>query len=674
MALTNEEDYLDGLLSSITQKKSDIEEQKSREESDLRKKYQDSTRLSPDDDFLKETGLSDYRPAAVDRKNLRQAFSESGFLSDFEKTLSDGTADDFIRDFEAELEDEELSGNSSEAELSAFLDDEKKPDKTVAPVSNNDQENFNLEMSPSQEEHFPDISTDPKPDEQLLSNIDEIVKNAKKQVEEGALVPPDPGAMSAPQVDSSQPVPQGDSNDDFGFVSNLDIFGDQSSDAPSSEVPSVDSFNSEPDLSTGEDAFGAPDESALSAASELENLFPDGDTSAKEVSLMDEEGADQDLLNILGNDGEFSDIGDLLAADANQEALPEAAQEYEQKASSVSPGGDGILPDASVSDEDGEGKKKGGFLGKLMGLFKKKKKGEDGAKDEVSSEAVSSEPVNINPINPSAAELSSETDSLLAEFGELPESAPPEASEEPKEEEDGKKGKKGKKKKGKKGKGGEEEGEGGEKSDNKAEKKKQAAEKKAAKKAAKEAEKAADTSPVIPMKAIIVFAIFGISVAVLVTVLSKTISSKLLFSAAEAAYNKGEYNDAYTKFSGLDLKGDDVLYLDRSRILGTLDLRLKQYEVSMKYKKYDMALDSLIMGIESYEKNREYAAELSISDVYDSFGKRIEDQLKDQFTLSKEEAHNIYNSKSRVEYSIRINRKLRELKLVEDPFDKEVEQ
>ena len=94
----------------------------------------------------------------------------------------------------------------------------------------------------------------------------------------------------------------------------------------------------------------------------------------------------------------------------------------------------------------------------------------------------------------------------------------------------------------------------------------------------------------------------------------------------------------------------------------------------MKYKKYDMALDSLIMGIESYEKNKEYAAELSISEVYDSFGTRIENQLKDQFTLSKEEAHNIYNSKSRVEYSIRINRKLRELKLIEDPFKEEIKE
>ena len=59
---------------------------------------------------------------------------------------------------------------------------------------------------------------------------------------------------------------------------------------------------------------------------------------------------------------------------------------------------------------------------------------------------------------------------------------------------------------------------------------------------------------------------------------------------------------------------------------------------------------------------------------YDSFGTRIENQLKDQFTLSKEEAHNIYNSKSRVEYSIRINRKLRELKLIEDPFKEEIKE
>ncbi|MBQ6258418.1 MAG: hypothetical protein IJJ79_01905, partial [Lachnospiraceae bacterium] len=205
--MTNEEDYLDGLLSSITQKKSDIEEQKSREESDLRKKYEKSTRLSPDDDFLKETGLSDYRPSAVDRKNLRQAFSESGFLSDFEKTLSDGTADDFIKDFERELEDDELSGNSSEAELSAFLDDERRSEKEVVPAGvssggSSNQENFNLDFSPSQEEPLPDISTVENPDEQLLSNIDEIVKNAKMQVEEGALVPPDDSDLSTPQEDS----------------------------------------------------------------------------------------------------------------------------------------------------------------------------------------------------------------------------------------------------------------------------------------------------------------------------------------------------------------------------------------------------------------------------------------------------------------------------------------
>ena len=669
MALPNEEDYLDGLLSSITQKKSDIEEQKSREESDLRKKYQDSTRISPNDDFLKETGLSDYRPSQVDRKNLRQAFSESGFLSDFEKTLSDGSADDFIRSFEAELEEDELSGNSSEAELSAFLDDEKKSAPVQNPSNSQsaDQENFNLDLSKDQEPPFPDISTDENPDEQLLSNIDEIVRNAKKQVEDGALVPPNAGI--------TQETPADAGNDDLGFVSNLDMFSDGDSNVTSPGTPVSDDTTEEPDLSIGAGIEGEVDESALSAASELEDLFPDGDTSAKEVTLMDDEGSDQDLLNILGSDGEFSDIGDLLSADANQEALPEATEQFEKRASSVTPDADGNLPDSPVSEEDGDNKKKGGFLGKLKGLFKKKKKGEEESKEEGdSSEPAKSEPVNINPINASAEELSSESVDLLAEFGELPSDSEPEAQEEKKEEEDGKKKKKEKKKKGKKGKseGGEgEEGEEGEKTDKKADKKKKAEEKKAAKKAAKEAAKAADTSPVIPKKAIIVFAIFGISVAIFITVLSKTINAKLMFSAAEQTYNKGEYYEAYTKFSGLTLKGDDTLYLDRSRILGTLDLHLKQYEVSMKYKKYDMALDSLIIGMESYEKNKDYAAELSITDVFDSFGKRIEEQLKDQFTLSKEDAHNIYNSKSRVEYSIRINRKLRELNLIEDPFKQE---
>ena len=683
--MPNEEDYLDGLLHSITNKKSDIEETSAREERERQERIRESNRIGADDDFLQESGLSDFRPERQTHENLRKAFSEAGFLDDFEKELSDGTADDFIRNFENELEEDD---GESEKELSDFLNG----DSTTAPAmahgdgsvqenaaessdgaEDSGLENFGTETLSSdggetlsadeevpeaagtEEDQEPDYSagmnfgderpddddsivipeaTDQAPDEAVLGNIDEIVKNAKESVTNGSL-------------------PNVNGGDDVDLSSILYSGGDGTSDETDDSAPAD---GEEPDLSAGSEHSAEDD---AQAAADLADLFPDGDTSAKEVPLMDDtgDGSDADLMNLLGDDSELSDLGDLLNADENSEALPEAEQEFESSAAAVTTPEPGEDDDVSLSDLEG-GEKKGNFLSslieKIKGIFAKKPAEGEG-------EEAADGPVDISPQNPTPSELAAEDASLLAEFGEAPEPAADAGTEE--EEDDGKEKKKKKDKKGKKDK----------KEDDKAkaEAKKAKAEAAAKKKAAKEAAKAkklagkeADTSPVVPIKVLAVFVVFAISVILLYRVFQGAITYRTGLNAALKDFNDGNYVEAYGALSTMELKEDDQANLDKATVLALLDTRYRQYSVDMKAKKYEMALSNLIIGTIAYEDNREYAASLGVPDEFDALGTQIEQQLSDQFGLSPDEARELYNIRTRRDFSAKIHQILVDLNLI----------
>lgn len=689
--MPNEEDYLDGLLHSITNKKSDIEETSAREERERQERIRESNRIGADDDFLRESGLSDFRPERQTHENLRKAFSEAGFLDDFEKELSDGTADDFIKNFENELEEDDgesekqlsdfLNGDSTTAPAMAHADGtvhengtEASSDETESGLENFGTDAFGSEgggelsaddagdeAAGADESTEPDYSagmnfgdetpdededdtiivpeaTDQAPDEAVLGNIVEIVKNAKESVTNGSL-----------------PTPEG--GDDIDLSSILYSGEDTEAESQDDTAPSAD--GEEPDLSAGE---GHTAEDDAQAAADLADLFPDGDTSAKEVPLMDDtgDGSDADLMNLLGDDSELSDLGDLLNADENSEALPEAEQEFESSAAAVTTPEPGAEDDnVSLSDLEG-GEKKGNFLSglieKIKGIFAKKP--EEGEAAEGTDG-----PVDITPQNPTPSELAAEDADLLAEFGEAPEPAAEAGAEEEKDDGKGKKKKKDKKdKKDKK-----------EDDKAKAEAKKAKAEAAAKKKAAKEAARAkklaakeADTSPVVPVKVLAVFVVFAISVILLYRLFQGAVTYRTGLNAALKQYNDGNYIEAYGALSTMDLKEDDQANLDKALVLALLDTRYRQYAVDMKAKKYEMALSNLIIGTIAYEDNREYAASLGVPDEFDALGTQIEQQLSDQFGLNPDEARELYNIRTRRDFSKKIHQILEGLNLLDE--------
>lgn len=669
--MPNEEDYLDGLLNSITNKKTDIEETSAREARERREQIARDTRVRPDDDFLEESGLSDFHPARQRHDNLRRAFSENGFLSDFEKELSDGTADDFIRDFESELEEDD---GESEQELSDFLNgrasaDEDLENSAAGQAAEGGLENFGITADeagsfPAAEEddgnsYGADIDSDlssafsaeaednpaaagpapdntpiipaapaGNPDDAILGSIDEIVKNAKEAVTNGNLPPKDDG-------------------EDIDLSSVLFSSGEAADTGDGAE---------EPDLSAG---AGHTAEDDAQAAADLSDLFPDGDTSAKDVPLMDDtgDGSDADLMNLLGDDSELSDLGDLLNADENSESLPEAEQAFEDSAEQVTTDPFAGADDDVSLDDLNAGEKKGnplaGIIEKIKGIFAKFGKKEDAAEEAGEDEGT----VDIAPANTTPEELAAEDADLLAEFGE----APVKEAAAPAEEEEEGKGKK--KKKDKKDK--------AEADKAKAEAKKAKAEAAAKKKAAKEAKKAkkaaekeADNSPVIPPKVLVVFVLFAVSIVVLYRLFQGTVTYKTGVDAAMKDYNDGNYVEAYGALSNMKLKEDDADKLDKARLLGLLDTNYREYLVDMKAKKYEMALSNLIIGTIAYEDNRELAASLGVPDQFDALGSQIEQQLSSQFGLSVEDARTLYGIRMRRDFSAQIHDILVKLNLI----------
>ena len=322
--------------------------------------------------------------------------------------------------------------------------------------------------------------------------------------------------------------------------------------------------------------------------------------------------------------------------------LIDAVEKYEASADSILSGAD-ALSEASLDggvEEAGEGG--GGIFGKIIGaikgIFKKKPKGDD-IEDLSGSMGGDDRFIELGDTNPTAAELSAETDDILAGFED--DSGLDEAAGGEKAEEEKKKKKKEKKKK--------------EKKEKKPKEPKPKKEKK---------ERPKDNSPKIPLKVIIGFLLFAVSIIVLVKVLQGLYANWLQIGSAQRAYDNGNYLSAYTSLNGVAIKEkdeEDYLLLQRSRLLAPLQMKYREYEVAMENKDYEKALDSLIIGSMYYRQNADASVELEVNEQYNSLGAKIEQQLYDQFGMTEDQAIALVKQTSREDYTVELKHILRDL-------------
>ena len=673
--MANSEDYLDGLLNSVKTVRDDVQNAEQMSAINAARRQNQRNKINPSDDFMQATGLDDFEPEVSSHSNLRRVLSEDDFLREFEAELGldDADTDAIMRDFEEEMERDEI-------EFQKSLQNEQTEDE------------------------YQDDDLNQDDDKSFLENIENIVNQAKEEIENGTVET----GFSSELTDSFGDVAEIDESvedvgvDDLGSLG----FGDdeESEKEPDAEEPAADDTEEpasddteesdtdeaegaeesdtdeagdagEKDIDETGDAEGSVEESSEEIdLSELESIAGDADLDLSinngeepdlgaseaseedtdepigvsgenllekyaemeaenmlnnpEESLLDE-NADVDLMDLLSGDGDLDDISQLLNADEGQEELPEAQEEFEAQADAAA-GSDpndlaaGLNFDPSEEGEEAPAEKKGfgAIIEKIKSIFAKK--GDDQEGEEI-----------VDVGSGEAEDMNQENMDILKTLEE----------EGAGEEETPKKEKKKKEKKPKEPK-------------PKKEKKPKPPKEKKPKK-----EKQPDNSPKIPMKYIIVFLLLAVSIVVLINVGQSVLSHSNSKANAELAFGKGDYITAYESLAGKKLtKDEDIQLFAQSRLLSDLQKRQHDYNLMVSLNKYDLALDSLIIGVVRYTENVDQADQYQVREQYDAIGTNLIDTLNAQYGLTQEDAISMSHM-NREQYSIRINEIVDELGL-----------
>lgn len=297
--MPNSEDYLDGLLNSITKAKTDVKNATEEAEALRREKYEKRTMIQPEDDFMVASGIKGYTPVEIPRTNLRKVFSEEDFLRSFEEEIESGEADAFLEAFEREIDEEEFLEQQDE-QAQAFVEQVENE------VSEEVEENEASETS-SEEKLSPEIESDTVDTEELmenkthqeiennnnelLENMEEIISMShEKEYEDVGLLPGDEG------------------------YENLNASNEDVDNGEESDTVVLKEF--EPD--------------------ELDEISKvDGEP------VLEENMLDADLLEILKSEGEDAEgIGELLAVAEGADLLEESKEAFEEQVAEVQASGE----------------------------------------------------------------------------------------------------------------------------------------------------------------------------------------------------------------------------------------------------------------------------------------------------------------------------------------------
>lgn len=354
----------------------------------------------------------------------------------------------------------------------------------------------------------------------------------------------------------------------------------------------------------------------------------------------DEEEEIDDLLSLLGEDKEEPESAeedvfslDDFITEENQEDGPEGED------NEVSSDFADILSESlsAVSSENQEETDKMEELTQILQEDTKKKKDKKGIKDIF-------------------AKLFSNIHDDKAKKEQEEEEAQEKVKEAKKE---AKKAAKDKKAKGPEGKEGGAEGEEGEESkdkkkdkkDKKAKKEKKPKEKKVKEVAEEEEEK--DEGRINRIGAAVIFTFFA-AVTIALVLGTNSFNYNLSIKNATEYFAIRKYTKAYNEVSGIDIKKKDIEIYDKIKTVMYVNKQLNSYNNYYALKLYPEALDSLLKGMERYDKYIALAEEMGIVSDLDYVRSQIMAELSNTYNLSEEIAYDIINTKSLEDYSQKV--------------------
>ncbi len=209
-----------------------------------------------------------------------------------------------------------------------------------------------------------------------------------------------------------------------------------------------------------------------------------------------------------------------------------------------------------------------------------------------------------------------------------------------------------------------------EKADLKEEKKalkaqKQAEKEKKPKKEKKKDVKVIERSKPLPKGPVILILLVGVSLVILINLLSSQIGYTISISQAQEHYDKGEYVEAYDCFSrSTKVKEVDEELYNKARLTAYVQQQLNSYRVYKKQNMHAEALSALVLGVGRYDKNAHEAAATGAAVEYDNMLESIKKALKKQYHVTLDEARELYAIREKEDFTLEIYKIIDELGLL----------
>lgn len=141
-----------------------------------------------------------------------------------------------------------------------------------------------------------------------------------------------------------------------------------------------------------------------------------------------------------------------------------------------------------------------------------------------------------------------------------------------------------------------------------------------------------------------IFIIFG----------TKAFSYSKSISNAEEYLDIKKYNNAYEEIYGIKVKEKDEALRNRIMTVMYVNKQLNSYNNYFSLEMYDKALDSLLKGLQRYDKYIEQAIELGVENDLDYIKNQILAELNHTYGVSSKKAYEMLNSKSKEEYTKKV--------------------
>ncbi len=609
--MSRSEDYLDNLLTSVTDRLNEFDDDFEQNRESFKESYQT------------QNDLPSKTQSALDE------IREENFLREFEDELNKGRADeDFLAEFERELNGEDVQPAAQEEPELDLLDElfsqmnEEKDDQTIEmPQPDQTDADPFADMRTMEPDEAASSSDEHTLEPDFLS--DEDLTSMLKEPEEEPAVPDLTSMLKEPEEEPA--VPDFSGFDDEPATAAMDSGNDEATTALNDEEPqtvAMDTQEQEKSMEAPKGMEGLEDifgdilgDDADSLINELENgtLSEDADRTQQNTEpILDDrlkdilDGSDEDAL---------SEIDQLLDADSDS-----GTQEKEDPLA--------MAPDFSYEESSlGDGE---------TGEKKKREKNKNGLFGKI-SRMLFGTPAELDP-------------EAAAEY-EAAKAAMKQTEEDPKAVKERKKQEKEQKKQQKK-----------EEAEKKKQEKDAAKAEKAAKKAAKpkkekkpKQKKQVPKEPPLPKVPVMMMWILALSLMVLVFLGTFLIGYSTPVKASKEAFEKGDYVTAYEKLQGIKVRAADKDLLKASSALAGIQAQLDAYIALMEQKQYEMALDALIRGYGRCLLNSADAEEWGVLDELEKMQDQFDLLLKEQFDVTKHRAKKLYNINKRSEYTLALH-------------------